>query len=313
MISADELMKCREIPLDQRILKIVAENEPIRKHQIPDHFQTSLGRAEVFLKISEMGKASLIDIGDAEEGCIVMLTPEGRTVLSGFEATEAGHPADEPKNENAGAAPESSATKKSLIRRVVDFLILHPGSTRDQLKKQFPDELKALSVALCEGRRNDRISMRKDGEIETFHPGPNALAKLAPNHKPPKEKHQSASPVVLSTEGVRLDRPTEQEPSHMPSHHPLSPDEEKVAIDEARRNGETRPLPTGGGVTSEEMPAAARSLGDALASSVYPDSRKFRVARTSDATIIIWGVSPAPIELDAEQSRVLADFIVDWG
>jgi|GEM_PF-4144446 len=300
MIGAEELMQCAEVPLDHQILKIVAEHEPIKRYQIADHCQTSRDRIAILGRVGEMRKAALLDIGDAEEGYIVMLTPEGREKLSEFEGSNDLPQPVEPAPENAGAPPESGGGKKSLLKRVVDFLVLHPGSTRDTLKKQFPDELRALSVALCEGRRNDRISMREDGEIETFHPGPNAWAKLAPNRKP-SEKKSRTSPAVLSTDGKRIDRSAELTPGPLEGGAAalIDPLKEVESIREARENGETYRLPTGGGATSD---VATATFDVAVAS-------RFRVARTSDATIIIWGVTPDPIELDIEQSRTLVDFI----
>ncbi len=303
MISADELMKSVEIPLDQQILRIVAEHEPIKRYQIADHCQTSRDRVAILGRISEMRKASLLDIGDAEEGYIVMLTPEGREALSGFELLETGgaeQPTAESENESAGAPPDPGNGKKSLLRRVVDFLILHPGSTRDQLKKQFPDELKGLSVALCDGRKNGRITMRKEWGVDTFHLGPNTLEKLASNRKPSKEKHRlHASPAVLSTVGTRLDtKPAERNSEAGHATLALSPAGEKALLDEARRDGETYMLPTGWGIPAEPEKT--------------PPGR-FRVARTSDKTLIIWGISQAPIELDAAQSRTLIDFIFHGG
>src|SRR5487761_2108979 len=186
MFNEKEILQFENASLQQWLLRVVADNEPIKKYAIPQLIPVKFSKNEVFDGIAAARDDGFLDVGDIDDGFFVMLTPEGRQRYRALLEERGGdtvNPVSGTDNpEKAGTVPDGSPgeplPKKSVMMRLVDFVILHPGASRDAVKKAFPEELRALSVAFCDGRRTGRLESRNEG-TETWHPGPNALASAS--------------------------------------------------------------------------------------------------------------------------------------
>ncbi len=273
MITENELQQLQTETLERAILRVVSDNEPVKKHAIPDFGMASWSRNEIFTQIAQMKEQKLLDIGDVEEGFIVMLTPEGRALYreltQGIELPE----------EKAPHLPEKKNEHITRVGRILEIVEANPGIEYRDLadilgidagdKKSY--SCMTSQISQLELKRG-LVHRKKDGFKVYVFPG------RAPIQKPKSASKPAPKPEV----GLKVID---------------TPEAEKQAIDEARERGETQLLPSGGITAEPEKEACSR----------------FRVARTSDKTLILWGLSPQPIELNPADSVTLIDFILDEG
>jgi len=272
MLSPAEISSLNAKSLREAILLSILEHEPIRKHELPGCMSASFSRNQVFDEVAKLAKDGAIDMGDIEDGFLLMLTPSGRG--------EARSISPESENQSpaagAGSSPETVVPekKKSLMKRLIEFLSDHPASTRADLRKHFSNETGPLSVALVEGKKNGRLSFEIDkSQIERISLGPNAhataaeMAKLGASKRNSYQSKSSTSPAPVA-------------------------------------------LPKSAGASSSE-PAKTETPDPAPPEAKLPPPNRFRVAITSDRTLILFGLTPEPLELDPESTTVLYDFVAD--
>ena len=255
----------------EAILTSILEHEPIRKHELPDRMSASFSRNQVFDEVAKLAKDGYIEMGDVEDGFLLMLTISGREEAKNISRDS------EPQSHNIsnGSSPVSlvSEKKKSFMKRLIEFLSDHPGCTRADLRMNFSSETGALSVALVEGKKNGRLSFEIDeAQIERISTGPNDHATAAEMTKLGASKNNSA---------------------------PSKPRSSSIPV----------VLPKSAGASSS-APAKAETPDPAPPEAKLPPKR-FRVARTSDRTLILFGLTPDSLELDPESTKILCDFIVD--
>lgn len=277
MISANDIEQLQTETLEAMVLRAVAVNEPVKKHLIPNLLSPSLSRNEVFGCVLQMRKDGLLDVGGAEEGCIVMLTPEGRAAFQALKDSAPVLPevAQAVTTHDGGRV---GAESKSLSDRILGIVVDNPGISGKDLRAKLgidESDTKArnsvLSLLSQLDLKRGKIHRKKNGIEVLLYPG------KAPAEPPKEEPLPEKSPVPKRIETA---------------------DQEKAAIKEARENGEVQILPTGGGEPAELDPS---------------ESTPFRVALTSDSTVILFGLQDQPLELDKTKSAVLVNFIKGTG
>jgi DNA-binding transcriptional regulator GbsR (MarR family) len=167
-------------------------------------------------------------------------------------------------------------SEKSILERLVDLVILNPGMPKEDVKKHFPGGGQPLSDALWRGAKLGRIRREKDDKgIERVYPGKNAVAQPGDQ----KKSVTVAKPgPVISGKGERIDT--------------------KPARASTKKNPiqKTHTAPS-----SSKQPHPPKGADG---------NHRFRCARTSDETLLIFGFTPDPIELNVDQVALVVKMAI---
>ena len=199
---------------------------------------------------------------------------------------------------------EMSGDKKSLAARILEVL--------NEKKEIWSEELAAIlqidvektnsfysTLSSMDLKKKQIHRKRVDGKLIIF---------LGPNPEP-KEKNEALEtpPQAVKEAGQQVSQEGAPQAQNIPEvipavrqvgAAPLIEEEEHKAIEEERERGETLQLPTGGGFPADLD---------------LSESAPFRVALTSDSTVILFGLQDQPLELDKSKSAVLVNFIKGTG